>query len=354
MQTHGFASRNHLRLQLLHRPRTDANARSVAPSRSGVRALVAGLLVTLCSVALGAQSGVVINEINLGNPDYMELRNAGSSCANISGWTLHSAWGDASGWIAEPTVTMPAGTILAPGQILVLEEGAFAGAPGTTPNSIQTGSAWGFIASDSVYAYLLDGGGNGVDYVFADNHGLGGTPMLPAGETWTGSLTGSGDEIERVSDVDSDDAADWLRPGVGSGGSVNAGQTPHAGSGTIGPFIASGCQGTTSLAVTGNPNLGGSVTSQLSGFTGGPFVSWGFGGTTTMPAPLTCPCEGLVGPAVTWIFSPNGSFTLSIPCWPNLVGASVKTQGLDALPSAPACGSPPVSLTDVHQVIIGS
>jgi hypothetical protein len=107
--------------------------------------------------------------------------------------------------------------------------------------------------------------------------------------------------------------------------------------------------GALALSVTGDPNIGGTVTSSVSGTTGLPFVTWGF-----VPAPLLapfCPCQ-ILSVSTSWLFAP--SISLTIPCFSGFIGLPLQTQGADLFGFPAACGTPvPNAFTDVWTVTIG-
>ena len=131
-----------------------------------------------------------------------------------------------------------------------------------------------------------------------------------------------------------------------------------AGGGSFSTAHLSNCTGGLSLALSGDPNIGGTITSTLTGATGAPFVCWGFvAAPVPMPAPLTCACDVLLGSNVLWAF-PNGtgpySIDLTIPCTPMWIGVPIKSQGADLLGSNPACPVPATSFTNVESANVGT
>ncbi len=189
-------------------------------------------LLVLCVQSVGltcvlhGQGPVLINAVDSGSPDYVELYNCGGLSVDISGWTLSTFYDTGAGATAEPTFTFPSGTVIPAGGFVVAQEFGTAGAPGSLPNSISIGFNYFWVAARGVGAYLTDASGAGVDYMFRDFFGLGGAPMLPAGTGWSGTYTGgTSDSSERNSDTDTDTGADWSDVGAGTPAALNVGQT---------------------------------------------------------------------------------------------------------------------------------
>lgn len=190
-------------------------------------AALGGLLL-----ASAASAQVVINEVFTGTPDHIELRNCSGAPIDVSGWTVASSYATVAGAAPtlEATLTLPAGTIIPSGGFLICEENGTAQAPGTLPNSISSGFNYFWVANRTLEVWLLDAGGNGVDYVYRNVFNNGTAPNLPAGTNWTGSLTsGVGDDVARNTDLDSDDALDWTIAAIpATTNTENAGQVPGA------------------------------------------------------------------------------------------------------------------------------
>jgi len=121
--------------------------------------------------------------------------------------------------------------------------------------------------------------------------------------------------------------------------------------GTIAMTTASGCTvaGNPVLTVTGNPNIGGTVTAAISGNTGLGFVTFGF--VATQPLMPQCPCN-ILSTATSWTFAP--SISLTIPCFAGFIGLGIETQGADLFGAPAACGFPvPNAFTDIWTLTIG-
>lgn len=191
------------------------------------RFVAAAALSVLFVSSISAQN-VKINEVNTGTPDYIELMNRGTTAVNVGGLIVRTYFITTAGGAttAEPAFTIPTGTIIQPGDRLVLQETGTAGSPGTLGAcAIFTGINYGWTNARSVEVVLLNGA-VGVDYVYRDVFNGPAAPNLPAGTTWTGVLSTSGDSFFRPGDVDTNSAADWsVTSGGGTACNLNPGQT---------------------------------------------------------------------------------------------------------------------------------
>jgi hypothetical protein len=103
--------------------------------------------------------------------------------------------------------------------------------------------------------------------------------------------------------------------------------------------------GSATFAVTGSPNILGTLQCTVSGATGLPFVGYGFNLT---PIPF-CGCTF----GHNWEAAFFGSVTnLTIPCDPFFIGLQFGLQGMD-LGSTTGCASPQLSTTNTVVVTIG-
>lgn len=105
-----------------------------------------------------------------------------------------------------------------------------------------------------------------------------------------------------------------------------------------------GC-GTATISTTGNPNLGGTVTTNLGGITGVPFLGLGI---LVAPTPF-CTCTVGHDWSVV-LFGTSNVFTL--PTDPSFVGLPIGIQGAD-LGGSGGCVAPQVAFTDTMVVTIG-
>jgi hypothetical protein len=155
---------------------------------------------------------VIVNEVDLGDPDAAEFFNAGGSPADMTGWLFTAIrTGNVTAY------TFPAFT-LAPGAYLVLHETS-----GTnSPTDLYMGKNIVWMNEYDGSASLTDSGGQGVDFV---RWGAS-TDAPPAGTSWTGGNPASpsyGDNLGRdESSSDTDDGLDWCSQ-VPSLGAENVG-----------------------------------------------------------------------------------------------------------------------------------
>lgn len=189
--------------------------------------IASALCLLLLAVAAPAQ--VLINEFDSGTPDAIELHNRGFAPVDVGGWSV-STWfrdGGTGAMTAETPFTIPAGTMIPAGGFLVLQENGTPGSPGTLPNSIFVGINYLWTSTRSIEIALFDNTNTGVDYVFA-NRGGGGNPApnLPAGQSWTGTLSSSAsNDVWRNQNQDNDAASDWTVQTGNTFGALNPGQS---------------------------------------------------------------------------------------------------------------------------------
>ncbi len=114
---------------------------------------------------MGAVSAVRINEIETGTSgsaadEFVELVNAGSASADISGWKV--IYRAAAGTSDTTLATLPAGTTLAPGGFYLLGGGAYSGAA-AADQSFSSGLATtgGAVGVRDATGALIDSGGWG-------------------------------------------------------------------------------------------------------------------------------------------------------------------------------------------------
>ncbi|MFI6095317.1 lamin tail domain-containing protein [Lentzea sp. NPDC051213] len=95
-----------------------------------------GNTVATCLLLAGAAFGstpgvspVKVNEITLGSSGFVELRNTGSTEADVGGWSVQTCTGPTPRILA----TIPPNTVLPPGEYFVIVGSAFSG---TVPNGL--------------------------------------------------------------------------------------------------------------------------------------------------------------------------------------------------------------------------
>ena len=183
-------------------------------------------LVWTCLI-LAAPAQIVINEVYTGTPDFIEIRNFGPNPVDVSNWSLETFQSSGSGTPAsEGSFTLPAGTIIASLEQVLLEENGTAGAAGTLgPCAIRTGFNYNWTSTRNVVVILRDAGGVAQDYMYRNVSGPSGTPHLPGNQAWTGTLSTTGNVIFRNSDSDTDDAGDWSLSSSTTPCTINPGQS---------------------------------------------------------------------------------------------------------------------------------
>lgn len=140
-------------------------------------------LVTPLSYGTALTGSVVINEVDLGPIDRVEIYNRGGSPVNLTGWKLIA---DRNGF-ASTTYTFPVFTIYPAALVIVQENGNPAD---NTADRVFTGANINWANADDGAVSLLDAGGTGVDFVRFDNVN-GSDPSStppPAGTSWSGTL----------------------------------------------------------------------------------------------------------------------------------------------------------------------
>jgi len=196
-------------------------------TRRSAAVSVPTIFMCLAAAAPIASAKVLINEINTGGADYVELRNPSAIPVDVSGWTVYSWIASGPGSLtAEAPFTFPPDTLIKGDSFLVVQEFGAAGQPGSLPLSISTGKNYLWTPSRTIEIALIDDAGRGVDYVYLNRHQNAPAPNLPSDLWWTGEVTpGTGNRVIRIEDYDSNSGFDWLHSdGAGSPGALNEGQ----------------------------------------------------------------------------------------------------------------------------------
>lgn len=177
--------------------------------------------------SLLAQSGVVVNEIQTGTPDWVELVNLGPNALNISGYRL---WVSATTG-APLTFVIPQGTVLGPGATLVVTDD-FTGLQPVVPAGALKIYAGGNIPWNTTGAGSTEAGAcalttptdAGLDRVRWNAP----ADALPFASPFAGTVLPSASGLARLGNTDTDTVADWasLPAGAASPGALNAGQSP--------------------------------------------------------------------------------------------------------------------------------
>lgn len=193
------------------------------------------LVLFSCLLCVGSGIGqVVINEIDTGAPDSIELRNLTDELVDVSGWELRTFTGvQGNPTFPDPVFVMPSGTFIGANGFLVVREGSV---PPTGPpaDTLFTSFNYPFLASSTVEVVLTDSAGNGRDYVIREQFlGAPSTSNRPADLTFSGTLDEPGEVIARIHSHDTNSANDWhsvngIAPTLGQPNPVQlGGGNPH-------------------------------------------------------------------------------------------------------------------------------
>jgi hypothetical protein len=276
---------------------------------------------------------VVINEFDVGMPDWVELRNLGPAPVSLAGWTLSAWYATGSSLVTDPSLSIGSSVVLAPGATVVFEELVPAGTPGTVSScAIGTGFNWNWDGNRSVVLALRDGSGSGIDYVFRNRTGVFGTPNLPPGLSWSGAFTQPGDVCYRNRNQDTHAAADWSAGPTGTPCSPNPGQTPVR---PVTLLITTQGGGQATIGITTSPSH------PLAEF-------YGLYSAMNFTPTGSGPFFGIGVDAIPWLFQPlipnspfhsrldaNGALTITIP--PGVIPVGLFVEGVILLlaPSGP-------------------
>jgi len=162
----------------------------------------AGSVHTYVSIPGG---GVVLNEVELGSPDAVELLNVDTLAVSLTGWEITGERNATT----PATYTLPAFT-LQPGAVVVVIEGGVA-ADNSAGILHAEGLNWEWANGLEGACSLLDDVGDGVDFVRWDGAEASTTPV-PAGTAFTGNVDGpdAGFTLGRDADgTDTDQGSDW-------------------------------------------------------------------------------------------------------------------------------------------------
>ena len=144
--------------------------------------------VTPLAYSVAGGGGVVLNELDLGAEDKVELQNTGNTAVSLANWTVSAYWSGGS-----LTYTIPNPFSLPAGSTVVIHEGGSASKNSAGHLYIGSNINWGNNSNGA--ATLSDNGGAAKDFL----RWGGDTTPIPAGTTFTGSLASApaGKTIQR-------------------------------------------------------------------------------------------------------------------------------------------------------------
>lgn len=192
----------------------------------GLRLALGILGPLMLAGAAGAQS-VVINEVQTGNPDWIEIINLEPAPIDVGGWAVHSS----HGFTIYPSIPLPAGTVIQPGSTLIVLEG-YANLPPYGVPVVAASFTWGWVGSSTGAVLLVDAGGVGQDLVVFGENGVA-IPGGGMGATFEGRVgrgSGLADSIFRTVLADGDSAVEFVSGGseLASPGTINPNQASYA------------------------------------------------------------------------------------------------------------------------------
>ncbi|MFT7618161.1 MAG: hypothetical protein ACI97A_001802 [Planctomycetota bacterium] len=187
--------------------------------------LLTSLLLTLalCSSTWSqGPSGVVINEVFTGSPDWVEIRNFSNSSRDLSGWKLDATFA----FTSYPSFTFPSGTILRPGEIVLVLENSNPSPFYQTPppygvQVFNTQFGYGWIGTSTGAIALSDSNSTLQDLVVFGTSGLAlpapaGNVVYPNPPARQANNPLTGNLLYRSSMIDQDDGHDWQQSSNGS------------------------------------------------------------------------------------------------------------------------------------------
>ncbi len=190
-------------------------ADAAEPDDEIAQAPAAGLL----HYSVSAGGGVVLNELDLGSEDKVELLNTGTAAVDLTGWKVKT---HRNGTPIDATRTYTFGAFtLYPGSFAVIHEGGDPADDG--PVHVYGGSLSIVWANGADGACILENAsGAAMDFVrWSDSSGgTANTTPTPAGTGWSGTLLSppGGKDLGRGADgADTDQAADFTPVDSGAG-----------------------------------------------------------------------------------------------------------------------------------------
>jgi hypothetical protein len=221
-------------------------------------------------VTCATDGEVVVNEVDLGGFDAIEISNPGTSAVNMTGWVFSAV---SSGSVT--SYTFPSFTLGAGSYVVVHETS------GTdTQTDLYMGSNINWVNESEGAASLVDTGGQGVDFVRWGSS----TDLPPSGTGWSGTNPASppaGYNLGRDAlSTDTDDGSDWCTQDATLGaqnGSCITNYPPYTPGNPTPSDGATGIATSTDLSWTGgDPDTGDTVTYDV------------YFGTSNPPTTLLC------------------------------------------------------------------
>ncbi|NMC64501.1 MAG: lamin tail domain-containing protein [SAR324 cluster bacterium] len=160
--------------------------------------------------------GIVINEINTGEEDMVELYNYGPS-QDMSNWRFY--WQDQRG--TSGNFRIPQGFVLGHNQFVILTEES--GTNTATKLYFNSNIMWTEFESGGIAGALFDSTGKCIDYFRTE-----GSTYVPPPNSWSGPdmpYPVTNNVGYRNSDIDTDTGKDWSVGGTNTPLALNPGQT---------------------------------------------------------------------------------------------------------------------------------
>jgi len=158
---------------------------------------------------------IILNEVNIGDPDWIELYNFGPS-TNMTGWSMLMYYNN----VLDENYTFPDGWMFNSHQVVVLHEGS--GTDTSTDLYMGTSVYW---MSGALAVGLFDDTNASIDWFQTFDHIL----TLPVDAVWINDtiidlVNNANEDAHRKNDIDTNRASDWILSTSGSSGSLNFGQ----------------------------------------------------------------------------------------------------------------------------------
>jgi len=181
-------------------------------------------LFLLLSLALPAPAQMLVNEIYTASQDAAEFGNFGAAPVTLAGWRVeYGGFNPSLIWTAG-VFNFPTGTVVAPGELIVLREST-AGpvvAPGTQIFTTSININWATTGGGQTRGgacILVNSSNLGVDMV----RWLSAVPPNQFGASFTGTYNPNQTQFSRQDFTDNDDASDWADEPLNLG-SLSGGQ----------------------------------------------------------------------------------------------------------------------------------